>query len=164
MIGGSDVHSSHGFKALPSWAEIPLNAFFLHPFLYFSLAVFIAPMTSLLTSFHSDSEPVKKILFFLLRISFSSFVTQDLLFGKMVIVLEGMMLSTQKLMSDETMSTCSPTSLMELGGYFEESGEICSSLFNELVMCSTAVAALDRRQNGSSSVFMQMGNISLQLI
>ena len=82
-------------------------------FLYFSLAVFMARLTSLLTSFFSDSEPVKKILIFLLRTSFSYFVTQGLLFGKMVTVLEGMMLSSQKLMYDETVSTCSTMSFDE---------------------------------------------------
>ncbi len=45
-------------------------------FLYFSLAVLMACLTSLLTSFFSISEPVKKTLFFLFRISLSSLVTR----------------------------------------------------------------------------------------
>ncbi len=76
-------------------------------FLYFSLAILMARLTSLLTFFISNSEPVKKILFFLFRISLSSLVIQGLLLGKIVTVFEGTMLSTQKEMYDETVSTCS---------------------------------------------------------
>lgn len=43
--------------------------------LYDSLAAFMSCLTSLLTSFLSESEQVKKEIFFLLRISLSSFLS-----------------------------------------------------------------------------------------
>ena len=58
----------------------------------------MAWLTSLLTDFFSVSVPVKKMVYFLLRITFRSFLIQGLLLGKMVSVLEGMMSSIQKLM------------------------------------------------------------------
>ena len=62
--------------------------------------------TSRLTSF-SSSEPVNKILLFLLSTCFSSLLTQGLLLGNIVMVLTGILLSTQKEMYDVTVSTCS---------------------------------------------------------
>ncbi len=47
----------------------------------------MARLTSLFAFFIYNSEPVKKILFFLFRISLSSLVIQGLLLGKMETVL-----------------------------------------------------------------------------
>lgn len=55
--GGGDVHSSHR-SPVP---RFPCVNFSSTLFLYFSLAALMARLTSLLTSFFSDSEPVKKI-------------------------------------------------------------------------------------------------------
>lgn len=98
MVGSSDVTAAMVLRPCQAERRFPWVNFFSTLFLYFSLAVFMASLTSLLTSFFSVSVQVKKILFFLLRISFRSFVIQGLLLGKMVTVLEGIMLSTQKLM------------------------------------------------------------------
>ena len=63
--------------------------------LYFSFAFLITPLTSQFACFFYSVVPCKKTLFFLFRTPFRSFVTQGLLFGKIVICLEGITDSTQ---------------------------------------------------------------------
>lgn len=103
--------------------EAPLSEFFLHLILIPELGIFIALLTSLLTPFFSDSVPVKNVL--LLRISLSSLVIQGLLFGKIVTSLVGMMLSTKKVMCEDT---CSMMLLAEGRKLFQSVDSILAEL------------------------------------
>ena len=83
---------------MPSQASLRLPLLYCNSMLslYVFFALLISVFTSLDTYFLSWLLPVKKKCFFLLRTFFSPLVTQGLLFGKIAISLQWILVSTQK--------------------------------------------------------------------